>query len=135
VDEAVGIIRDQNVAWGGGLALRYLIADASGRAALVEFHAGQLIVIPNETPFHLATNHLRVTASADGGCRRCARLDETRGRLAPQEAVDFLENVAQENTQWSIVYGFGDGDVRVAMGHEYDTVHSFPLNLVDRSNQ
>jgi hypothetical protein len=135
VDEAVVIIESYNIAWGGGPALHYLIADASGRAVLVEFYQGKMTVIPHETPYHLATNHLRVTASGHGGCWRYATLDdrltETAGCLAPQEAVDLLEDVAQEGTQWSIVYGFSTGDARVAMGREYDTVHTLHLDLVE----
>jgi len=134
VDEAVAIMESYNIAWAGGPPLHYLFADASGHAALVEFHEGEMVVIPNHAPFHLATNHLRVSATGDGGCRRYNTLDErlaeTTGRLAPQEAVDLLEDVAQEGTQWSIVYGFSSGDVRVAMGCEYDDVHAFHLNLV-----
>ncbi|MBN1979740.1 MAG: linear amide C-N hydrolase [Anaerolineae bacterium] len=136
VDEAVAIIESYNIVWSGGPPLHYLIADASGRAVLVEFQAGRMIVIPNEAPFHLATNHLRVTASGAGGCRRYATLDErlteTGGRLAPQEAVDLLEDVAQVETQWSIVYGFSSGDVRVVMGREYGTIHTLHL---DNSSQ
>jgi hypothetical protein len=136
VDEAVAIIESYNIAWYGGPALHYLIADASGRAALVEFYEGEIVVIPNEAPFHLATNHLRVTATGDGGCRRYAttqeRLTETEGRLTPQEAIDLLEDVSQKDgTQWSIVYGFSTGDVRVAMGCEYDDVHTLHLDLVE----
>jgi hypothetical protein len=138
VDEAVAIMESYNIAWSGGPPLHYLIADASGRAVLVEFQAGRMIVIPNEAPYHLATNHLRVTASGHGGCWRYATLDdrltETEGRLAPQEAVALLEEVAQEGTQWSIVYGFSSGDVRVVMGREYSTIHTLHLDL-DNSSQ
>jgi hypothetical protein len=139
VDEAVAIMESYNIAWDGGPALHYLIADASGRAVLVEFHTGEMVVIPHEAPYHLATNHLRVTASGDGGCWRYAKLDErlaeTAGRLAPQEAVDLLKSVAQEGTQWSIVYGFSTGDVRVVMGREYGTIHTLHLDLANRPGQ
>jgi hypothetical protein len=135
VDEAVAIIESYNIAWAGGPPLHYLFADASGHAALVEFHEGEVVVIPNQALFHLATNHLRVAATGDGGCWRYAtvheRLTETEGRLTPQEAIDLLEDVSQKDgTQWSIVYGFSSGDVRVAMGCEYDDVHTFHLDLV-----
>ena len=139
VDEAVAVIDGYNIVWNGGPPLHYLIADASGRAVLVEFQAGRMTVIPNEAPFHLATNHLRATASDNGGCRRYATLDErltkTEGRLAPQEAVDLLEDVAQGTTQWSIVYGFSSGDVRVVLGREYDTIHTIHLSLSDESSE
>jgi hypothetical protein len=139
VDEAVAIIESYNIAWSGGPALHYLIADASGGAVLVEFYEGEMTVIPHKGPYHLATNHLRTTASGDGDCWRYATLDErlteTEGCLVPQEAVDLLEDVAQEGTQWSIVYGFSTGDVRVTMGRDYDTVHTLHLDLVDKPSQ
>jgi hypothetical protein len=132
VEEAVAIIEDHNIEWAGGPALHYLIADASGHAVLVEFHAGEMVILPNTEPYHLATNHLRLTNTGDGGCWRYATLDErlteTEGRLMPQDAIDLLGDVAQEGTQWSIVYGISTGDVDVAMGRDYDDVHSFDLN-------
>jgi hypothetical protein len=138
VEEAVTIIGSYNIAWSGGPPLHYLIADASGHAVLIEFYEGEMTVIPHEAPYHLATNHLRTTATGDGGCWRYAtlneRLTETEGRLAPQEAVDLLESVTQEGTQWSIVYGLSTGDVRVAMGRAYDTVHTLHLDLADEAN-
>jgi hypothetical protein len=139
VNEAVAIMGSYNIAWSGGPPLHYLIADASGRAVLVEFHEGEMVIIPKETPYHLATNHLRTAAAGDGGCWRYAMLDrrltETEGRLSPQEAIDLLESVAQESTQWSIVYGFGTGDVHAVMGCEYDTVHTLHLELADEPGQ
>lgn len=140
VDEAVTIIESYNIAWDGGPAVHYLIADASGRAVLVEFLEGEMFIIPNQAPYHLATNHPRATTSGYGGCWRYAALDirltATEGRLSLQEAIDFLEVVSQPGfTQWSIVYGFSTGDVYVAMGEAYDTVHTLHLDLADGSNQ
>jgi hypothetical protein len=140
VDEAVTVIESYNIAWDGGPAVHYLIADASGRAVLVEFHEGEMFIISNQTPYHLATNHPRATTSDHGGCWRYAALDtqltETEGRLSPQEAMDLLEVVSQRgSTQWSIVYGFSTGDVYVAMGEAYNTVHTLHLDLVDEPSQ
>ncbi len=133
VDEAVATMESYNVTWDGGPPLHYLVADASGRAVLVEFYAGEMVVIPNETPFHLATNHLRATATGDGGCWRYAILDEwlaeAEGKFSPQEAMALLSDVSQDGTQWSIIYDASSGDVRVAMGREYDGVHALHLDL------
>ncbi len=133
VDEAVEVLQAYNVAWGGGPALHYLIADASGRAALVEFYEGEMVVLPNVDAWHLATNHLRSVANETGGtiCRRYDRLQErlaeSGGLLSAGEALDLLSEVAQENTQWSVVYGLDAGDVHVVLGRAYDDVHSFDL--------
>jgi hypothetical protein len=132
VDEAVAIIEQYNIDWGSGPALHYLVADASEHAVLVEFSAGEMVILPNEGPYHLATNHLRNEATGNGGCWRYATLDdrlsETEGQLTSQDGVALLEDVAQDMTQWSIVYGISTGDVHVAMGLDYNDVHIFHLD-------
>jgi hypothetical protein len=136
VDEAVAILRNYNVDMRGGPPIHYLIADASGRSALVEFYQGEMVVIRNKTPWHLATNFLRAAAgdSAEGQCWRydriSQRLSDAQGRISPQDAMGLLADVAQEGTQWSIVYQMRTGDITVAMGQGYDDVHAFNLSLV-----
>ena len=120
---------------GGGPPIHYLIADVSGRAVLVEFYQGEMQVIANEEPWHQATNFLRSTVgeSPDGQCHRYDRLSErlaeTGGELAPDEAMELLADVAQVNTQWSVVYGMNGGDVNVVMGRKYDERHEMRLEL------
>ena len=132
VDEAVTIMQSYNVDFEGGPPIHYLIADRSGRAVLVEFYQDKMVIIPNESPWHLATNFLRTSVeSADGQCWRydaiSQRLAETRGRLTTQEAIALLERVSQKNTQWSIVYGLSTGDVAVTMGRQYGKMHTVSL--------
>ncbi len=135
VNEAVAIMQSYNIDFGGGPPIHYLIADSSGRSVLVEFYQGEMVVIPNEAPWHLATNFLRASAgeSAEGNCWRydeiSQRLTEAEGRLTVQDAMDLLATVAQGSTQWSVVYGMSTGDVSVTMGRQYDTLHTFPLSL------
>jgi penicillin V acylase-like amidase (Ntn superfamily) len=74
VNEAVTIIQSYNIDMEGGPPLHYLIADASGKAVLVGFHRGEMVVIPNEKPWLQATNFLQ-TASNDTGEGQCWRFD------------------------------------------------------------
>jgi len=135
VDEAVAIMQSYNVDMEGGPPIHYLMADSAGCSALVEFYQGEMVVIRNETPWHLATNFLRASAgeSAEGQCWRydkiSQRLTQAEGQLTTQDARDLLAAVAQEGTQWSVVYGMSTGDVNVTMGQKYDNVHTFPLIL------
>jgi hypothetical protein len=135
VDEAVALLENYNISWQGGPPLHYLVADASGHAALVEFYQGQMVVIPNETPWHLATNFLRTAAgeTAEGVCWRYdkiqQRLAETGGRITVQDALDLLQQVSQAVTQWSVVYDLSGGGISVAMGRQYEEVHTLHLNL------
>jgi hypothetical protein len=134
VDEAVALMEQVNIDMEGGPPLHYVIADRSGRAVLVEFYR-EMVVIPNDAPWHAATNHLRVTADPAGpsGCPRYdtirQRLTETAGRLTVRDAMDVLADVSAGHTQWSIVYGMTTGEVLVAMGRQYDGVHAFHLTL------
>jgi hypothetical protein len=113
----------------GGPPLHYLLADRSGRAVLVEFYRGEMIVIPNDAAWHLATNFLRASVAGEAGSE-CWRYDtirqrmaETQGRLTALEAMNLLEKVSQDNTQWSVVYEISSGDVHVVMGRIYENAH------------
>jgi len=135
VDEAVAIIESYNVDMGGGPPIHYLVADSAGRSALVEFYRGEMVVTANESPWRLATNFLYAATdeSAAGNCWRydklSQRLTQAQGRITAQDAVDLLEAVSQEGTQWSIVYGMSTGDINVIMGQKYDSVHTLHLDL------
>jgi hypothetical protein len=137
VDEAVAILQQYNVDFesGDGPPLHYLIADRSGRAVLVEFYEGSLRLLPNEEPWHFATNFLRsaVQGSTAGQCPRYDKLDaqlaSSAGSLDARQAMSLLEDVAQSNTQWSIVYGFSTGDITVSMAGQYDSPHTFYMPL------
>jgi hypothetical protein len=135
VDEAVAILQSYNIDFGGGPPIHYLIADLLGHSVLVEFYQSEMVSIPNETSWHVATNFLRASAgeSAQGLCWRYdrinQRLTEAEGRITAQDAMDLLDQVSQEGTQWSIVYGMSTGDVHVAMGRQYDEVHTLHLSL------
>lgn len=138
VDEAVAILQRYNISVSGGPPLHYLIADSSGRAALVEFYQGKMHVIPNEKPWHQATNFLRsaVSGDAEGQCWRydtiIQRLAQAQGRLDTKGAMTLLADVSQNNTQWSIVYKMSTGDVSVAMGRQYTATYAFHLDLVSK---
>jgi hypothetical protein len=145
VDEAVAIFSKYNIEWGSGPALHYLIADnggeehRSGESVLVEFSDGKMIVLPNDNPWHLATNHLRVNAQGDGGCDRYAKirqqLTNTEGKITLPEAVQLLSDVSQAGdypTQWSIVYGISTGEIEVVMGREYSQHHTFQFPMAGK---
>jgi hypothetical protein len=133
IDEAVEIIENNNITWGSGPPLHYLVAEKSGRSALVEFSEGELVVIPNTDPWQPATNFLVSEAWDDPGvhCWRYGlisdRLSDNQGVLSRDDAMDLLEDVAQDSTQWSVVYGISSGEIDIVMGGDYDEVHNFEL--------
>jgi hypothetical protein len=135
VGEAVDLLRDYYIIE-SGQPLHYLIADANGKAVLVEFYQGEMHVIENKQPWHSATNFLR--SSVDDPAGQCwrydrinARLSEAQGLLDPDSAMELLAEVSQENTQyptqWSVVYQIARREVSVAMGRDYAHVHTFRM--------
>ncbi len=135
VDEAVAILQGYNITWEGGPPLHYLVADRSGRAALVEFRRGEIIVLVNDDPWHAATNFMRSAVAGDGAgqCPRydalVRRLADTGGALDSRSALDLLRAVAQtDSTQWSVVYGLSTGQVEVVMGRNLNQTHTFKLS-------
>lgn len=138
VDEAVSILETYNISM-DGVPIHYLIADRTGRSVLVELDE-KMTVIPNDFPWHLATNHLRVNVppGAPSGCWRYdtmeQRLAATGGDLTSQQAIDLLQSVSQEGdyaTQWSIVYGMDSGLIQIAMGREFESLARFHFDLVE----
>jgi hypothetical protein len=102
----------------------------------VEFYDGEMVVIPNDGPWHQATNFLRaaVGASPDGVCWRhdaiSAQLEQTRGQVSVDDAFELLENVSQAGTQqWSVVYEMDRHQVHVVMGRQYDKVNTFKTHI------
>jgi hypothetical protein len=136
IDEAVDIMKSYNIDFTGGPSIHYLMADAKGKSVLVEYYDGEMQVIGNEEPWNIATNFLRssVDDPADGNCWRYdkinARFTETNDRIDAQAAMQLLSDVAQDNTQWSVVYQMSSGVINVAMGRQYRDIHQFQLDLV-----
>ena len=135
VDEAVTLFERYNIDFRGGPLIHYLIADPGGKAVLIEFYQGEMILLPNEAPWHMVTNHFRCNAEGDGGCPRFRTLSErlaaTNGQLDSQSALQLLADVSQDMTQWSAVYDMSGGDIDVVLAGGYDTVYSFHLDLIN----
>ena len=133
VDEAVAMLRTYNIDFSGGPPLHYLLADSSGRAALVEFYSGKVHIFSNDGPWLQSTNFLLAEAggAVAGQCWRYdtigRELARAEGRMTAVQAMELLTSVAQPNTQWSVVYGMSSGQVRVAMGQRYEAEHSFSI--------
>ncbi|WP_283132917.1 carcinine hydrolase/isopenicillin-N N-acyltransferase family protein [Rhizohabitans arisaemae] len=135
VDEAIALFRRYNVDFAGGPKIHYLVADATGKSAVLEFSDGELKVLPGTGTWQAATNFTQAeTPPADWRADRryglAARRLE-RGPLDWKGAMNLLEQVSQHHTRWSVVYDLKGGTARVAMGKRYGTVHTFKLADLD----
>jgi hypothetical protein len=134
VDEALEILQNHNIDFTGGPPVHYLLADAHGKAALLEHYEGEIHIFRNQTPWQQATNFL--TASVDSPTGQCwrydtisERLEAAQGSMTTEEAMRLLENVSQVGTQWSVVYNLSRGDIHIVMGKDYENEHVLPFEL------
>jgi len=136
VDEALSLLGKYNIDWASGPPLHYLIADARGNSAVVEFVDGEMKVLRSERPWQVATNFVLSGYSPERARLQCDRyatayetLEQAQGRLSQDEAMALLADVSQPSTIWSVVYDMKSGQIAVAMGHDYVQVHRFELGM------
>jgi choloylglycine hydrolase len=121
------IMQDNNIriASKGTTPLHYLIADAGGNVAVIEFLDGKMVVhTGKDLPFPVLTNDrydysmIQAKTKMDQEnftrssldrfarvCQKINRWDENKKSLTVIDySLNTLHEVAQENTQWSIVY-------------------------------
>ncbi|GAB3146406.1 hypothetical protein GCM10027290_28130 [Micromonospora sonneratiae] len=135
VDEALAVFGRYNLDFDDGPPLHYLIADATGASAVVEFVDGRMRVLPGERSWQVLTN-IRL-ADVDEAQRNRDRRYETAstalgragGRVDSRAAMDILRAVAQSHTRWSVTYELRTGEVRVVTGQRWETVHEYRLRM------
>ena len=132
--EAVEIFKTVNIDMGGGPFLHYLITDAAGKAVIIEFLDGRMVEVWQEDPWLAATNYL-LSDESKGSGDRCwryetiaERMHADDGRMDSSTAMSILREVAQENTQWSVVYDVSERTIEIVMGRDFQTTHKFQLD-------
>ncbi len=135
VEQALDLMQDYNVSFPRA-CVHYLFADASGRSAVVEYVAGQPVVIRNREPWQVATNFLVSEEQPEGADSSCWRyngayetLRAANGRLSSSQAMSLVARASVDNTLWSVVYNLTAGEIQVVVGRHYDRVHTFKLEM------
>ncbi|WP_410809160.1 linear amide C-N hydrolase [Micromonospora sp. 067-2] len=119
VDEAVAVFDKHNLDFDGGPPLHYLLADATGASAVIEFVDGELRVERGTGGWQALTN-VKVAGIPEQRRREdrrygqiAAALTEARGALDATAAHRVLASVRQGHTRWSVTYGLRSGEVRL----------------------
>jgi hypothetical protein len=139
VEEGISLLEQYNIDFGDGPPVHYLIADAEGNAAVVEYVGDETRVIRNAQAWQVATNFVLSEAKPEGAQSPCWRynaawraLESGAGQLGLSEAMALLQQVSQGGdyaTRWSVVYGMTSGDVQIAVGRQYQHVLRFELPM------
>lgn len=110
VNETIELWSQYDTVFPPGPPQHYLIADATGDSAVVEWYNNSMQVIRTDYPWQVATNH-RLYVGENESTPACERfsgvnttLTEQNGIISELEAFTMLETAAMEITQWSCVY-------------------------------
>ncbi|WP_051712659.1 carcinine hydrolase/isopenicillin-N N-acyltransferase family protein [Spirillospora albida] len=134
VDEAIAVFGRYDVEFESDEPpLHYLLADASGRSAAVEYVDGRIRIDRGAGAWHGMVNF--VLAETEEAGRRAdrryraisGRLRGTGGSLGPDDAMSLLQAVAQPHTRWSAVYELRQGTVHLTLNRDYGTRRTFSL--------
>jgi predicted choloylglycine hydrolase len=137
LDEAVDLMGEYNIEFTNP-RIHYLIADKSGKSAVVEFLRGEMKVIRNTEPWQVATNFIITGSGAPVKipCRRYRvvydELKEKGGVLTRVEAMSLLQETSMRKvfwlracTVWSAVYDPQAMEMGLSVGGNYSKVVSF----------
>ena len=137
VGEAIALLEQYNLDFEEGPHLHYLIGDAQGDSAVVEFMSGQMHVVRKTEPWQVVTNFpvsSQPLRQSDSECWRYNRaygaLQAAEGSVTEPEAMRVLDRSSQRSTMWSVVYDLVDGSIQVAAGRRYDAVVELALKMI-----
>jgi hypothetical protein len=133
LDEAIALFGNYNIRENQ----HFLVADVSGRSAVIEYKEGELAVIRSREPWQVATNTPLAGASEESLRRQCWRYDtaqgvlrQKNGRVTRQQLMDILMAISMTGTPETIastVYDLHSGELLLAVGRDFKQLLSFRL--------
>lgn len=117
-EEAIAIFQSYNIHF-VETPCHYLIADASGHSAVIEFLDGQMRITDREGTWQVCTNS-QIWGVSEAECdeqcdryrRASAMLEGYRGVVDVDQVMDVMDEVAANDwTMWSSVYNLNTGEI------------------------
>ena len=142
VDEAISILKNYDVYFSQGIVNHYLIADASGNSAVIEFAQGEMKVIPATGNSQVCTNFALFRNKKEGnGVERYLEtekvLTESQSILTQEEAMSLLDKINIRNylpssdytgdTQWSLIFNSQKLTIDVVINRNYEQVYTYSV--------
>jgi choloylglycine hydrolase len=122
VAQAVRIFKSTAIDFSGGPPLHYLVADAGGGGAVIEYVDGRVHVFERGTKPYIAMTNFTLASKAKPDARyrtATATLAKARGTMTTGSTIDLLQATKQSNTRWSAAYDLRARKVTIAMGQDY----------------
>jgi predicted choloylglycine hydrolase len=131
VDEALDLIGQYNIDF-ADTCVHFHIADVSGNSAVVEYMDDGISIVRGEKNWQVSTNFLFSEPQQPDCCRykkAFESLAKKQGDITNKQAMDILQGTSQDMTTWSVVYNLSTGGINLALGKDYDQVHTFKLSM------
>lgn len=127
VDEVLVIWENYNIEF-GSVPIHYLIADPTGKSAIVEWIDGNMNIYRNEQSWQVSTNFIFTD-----GITPCWRyqtatelLHQSLGSVTMQHGMDILKACSQDGwTLWSNVYNLRTRQVHISVNQNYQKIYRF----------
>ena len=114
--------------------LHYMVADASGHSAVIEFVDGKMVVTKAENKYQAVTNFTLFDNPTKTGFGKDRYdnilnvLEKQGGIISEEDALELLKsNVIPGDEQWSAVYNLTKKTLSVTFSGDYENVHRFKL--------
>lgn len=142
VEEAVDLLRQYNIYFSNEIACHYLIADASGHSAIVEYINQELCIVETDEEYQIASNFIAYDGLNIGeGFTEFERYDKVQnaievneGTLEAESAIQLLVDVGIfdgdiNKLQWSVLYNLTTGDGEIFANRKMDNIIEFHLSI------
>jgi Acyl-coenzyme A:6-aminopenicillanic acid acyl-transferase len=137
-DEAVALLKEYNIHFGETIC-HLMIADATGKSAVVEFLDGNIVATTTQENWQVCTNHQISGKSEDENDRTCSRYRTASDQLAAltsaagaADVMQVMQAVAQPNwTMWSSVYELSTGELQFAYRQHFGESYQDGLPIAD----
>ena len=114
--------------------LHYMVADASGHSAVIEFVDGKMVVTKAENKYQAVTNFTLFDNPTKTGFGKDRYdnilnvLEKQGGIISEEDALKLLKsNVIPGDEQWSAVYNLTQKTLSVTFSGDYKNIHRFKL--------
>jgi len=134
IDEAIAITLSYNIIYRNSASngVHALVADASGRSAILELFGDDMRVIPNPEPWQVLTNSPTYNIPIPERKAECWRyrtiydfLETAGGNITRQDGLDLLGIVGNTYTEWSAIYDMTNRKIILAIDFHFDHLYRF----------
>ncbi len=127
VSDVIDLWENFNMDYGLGPTLHFMVADAQGNSAIIEWIDEEMEVIVNTQPWQVVTNFRIFNATEDDqlNCWRFSEVNETLNEvgnsITSSQLMNLLADVSQVGwTKWSNVYDLISFKAYITVDRKYD---------------